>query len=68
MSPRVLRATCRVGLADMAVRLHLTVGDLRALEATPTGLWEVSVLEEYARLLGYRLVLRLIRDGAELAT
>jgi hypothetical protein len=66
LTPQHLRAKCRVDLADMAQRLHVTVPDLRALEATPVRLWELGTLTEYAEALGYRVRLIVVRaDGHE---
>lgn len=67
MRPAILRGVCRVTLDDMARRLHVTAADLRVLEASPLGFWEVDVLGEYCRVLGYRIRLVAVRtaDGAE---
>lgn len=55
MSPRHLRARCRVDAPTMAKRLGISVQDLAALERTDLPLWDLSALAQYAAALGFVL-------------
>lgn len=61
--PGVLRTQQRVDLENLAVRLKISVADLRALERKPIDQWEVGELKEYLAALGYRLELTAVEEG-----
>jgi hypothetical protein len=64
MMPRALRAKHRVPLDAMALRLRVSVADLRTLEATPLDQWEAVDIRRYVAALGLSLELAAIAtDG-----
>lgn len=68
MSPRHLRARCRVGPLEQATRLGVDVRDLLVLEATPTDLWEIGDLRRYLSALGHSLRVLAVPAGIDPST
>jgi hypothetical protein len=54
-TPRHLRMQAKVSQSDMAHRMRIAPTDLRTLEDTSIGLWEVSTLRAYLLALGYEM-------------
>ena len=62
MTPAHLRAKVGLSLSLVAIRMGVTVPNLRILESTPLGAWTVQQAGRYAAACGHVLRVVAVRD------
>lgn len=54
-TPRQLRIQAGLTPREFGSRLHITLEDVRTLEATPLRLWDVAALQDFLQAIGMAL-------------